>query len=97
MSTALLVVDMQNGFCHPNGSIPTIAAPLVDNDRVVRRNVEAVNRARTIGVPRPAAPTSAAITTIESDIIMHWFTPSMTGAMARGSLTLRRICARVAP
>ena len=51
MTTALLVVDMQNGFCHPKGSIPTIAAPLVDNDRVVRRNVEAVNRARAIDMP----------------------------------------------
>jgi ureidoacrylate peracid hydrolase len=51
MTTALLVVDMQNGFCHPKGSIPTIAAPLVDNDRVVRRNVEAVSRSRALDLP----------------------------------------------
>jgi nicotinamidase-related amidase len=51
MTTALLVVDMQNGFCHPNGSIPSIAAPLVNNARVLRRNVEAVNRARALGRP----------------------------------------------
>ncbi len=51
MTSALLVIDMQNGFCHPDGSIPSIAAPLVNNDRVVRRNVEALNRARALGRP----------------------------------------------
>jgi nicotinamidase-related amidase len=27
-STALLVVDMQNGFCHPDGSFPQIGRGL---------------------------------------------------------------------
>jgi ureidoacrylate peracid hydrolase len=51
MTTALLVIDMQNGFCHRRGSIPTLVGPLVDNDRVVRRNVEAIDRARVLNLP----------------------------------------------
>jgi hypothetical protein len=33
--------------------------------------------ARTTGTPRPVAPTSAAITTIDSDSMMVWFRPAM--------------------
>ena len=33
--------------------------------------------ARTTGLPSPSAPTSAAITTIESDSMMHWVRPAM--------------------
>ena len=33
--------------------------------------------ARTTGTPRPSAPTSAAITTIESDSMMVWLSPAM--------------------
>ncbi|HVX46182.1 MAG TPA: isochorismatase family cysteine hydrolase [Mycobacteriales bacterium] len=49
--TALLVIDMQNAFCHPAGSIPTLMAPLVNNDAVLERNVEALARARAAGLP----------------------------------------------
>lgn len=49
--TALLVIDMQNAFCHPSGSIPTLMAPLVNNDAVVARNAEALARARAAGLP----------------------------------------------
>ncbi len=36
-----------------------------------------VPSARTTGVPSPAAPTSAAITTIDRLSMMHWVTPAM--------------------
>lgn len=49
--SALLIIDMQNAFCHPSGSIPKLMAPLVNNDAVVARNVEALARARAAGIP----------------------------------------------
>jgi hypothetical protein len=33
--------------------------------------------ARTTGTPSPSAPTSAAITTIDSDSMIVWFSPAM--------------------
>ena len=38
--------------------------------------------ARTTGLPSPSAPTSAAITTIESASMMHWVRPAMIVGMA---------------
>lgn len=50
-STALLVVDMQNGFCHPNGSLPGLGMALADVDRSVRQSALAVEQARRAGLP----------------------------------------------
>ena len=43
--------------------------------------------ARTTGLPSPSAPTSAAITTIDSDSMMHWVMPAMIVGSAWGSST----------
>jgi len=51
MSTALLVVDMQNGFCHPDGSLPKLGRALAGADAAVARAATAVERARAAGVP----------------------------------------------
>ena len=53
--------------------------------------------ARTVGVPSPPAPTRAAITTIDSDSMMHWLTPAMIVGSAAGSLTFISSCQRVQP
>jgi len=50
-STALLVVDMQNGFCHANGSLPSLGMALADADRSVRQTPLAVEQARRAGLP----------------------------------------------
>ncbi|HEX4360770.1 MAG TPA: isochorismatase family cysteine hydrolase [Pseudonocardia sp.] len=50
-STALLVVDMQNGFCHPDGSLPSLGMALADADRSVRQSALAVEQARRAGLP----------------------------------------------
>jgi ureidoacrylate peracid hydrolase len=50
-STALLVVDMQNGFCHPEGSLPSLGLSLADADRSVRQSALAVEQARRAGMP----------------------------------------------
>ncbi|MDB4873474.1 MAG: isochorismatase hydrolase [Gemmatimonadales bacterium] len=49
--TALLVVDMQNGFCSSGGSFVTIAGALHDIDRVVRTVNSTIVRAREFGMP----------------------------------------------
>jgi ureidoacrylate peracid hydrolase len=51
MSQALIVVDMQNGFCHPQGSLPRIGRPLEGVEEAVKGCVAAVADARTAGVP----------------------------------------------
>lgn len=52
MSTpVLVVVDMQNGFCHPNGSMPTIGYGLHGVESAVANTALAVADARTAGVP----------------------------------------------
>src|SRR5205807_5303398 len=56
-----------------------------------------VFRARTTGTPRPPAPTSAAITTIERLSMMHWLTPASSSGAALGSSTFHRSCQGVAP
>src|SRR5690606_12789438 len=46
--------------------------------------------ARTTGLPRPLAPISAAITTIDRQSMMHWVSPAMMVGMAAGSSTFHR-------
>jgi ureidoacrylate peracid hydrolase len=48
---ALIVVDMQNGFCHPEGSFPTVGLGLEGVDAAVRNAAIAVKQARAAGVP----------------------------------------------
>ncbi|MBV9383671.1 MAG: cysteine hydrolase [Streptosporangiaceae bacterium] len=48
---ALLVVDMQNGFCHPEGSFARMDMGLEDADAAVRNAAVAVGQARSAGVP----------------------------------------------
>ena len=50
-SSALIVVDMQNGFCHPDGSLPRLGMALADVDRAVTRSALAVEQARRAGQP----------------------------------------------
>lgn len=49
--TALIVVDVQNGFCHPDGSLPRLGMPLADVDRAVTQSALAVEQAREAGIP----------------------------------------------
>jgi len=49
--SALIVVDMQNGFCHPEGSLPALGMALADVDRAVRQSALAVEQARRAGLP----------------------------------------------
>ena len=48
---ALLVVDMQNGFCHPEGSFARIGMGIEGADAAVRNAAIAVGQARSAGVP----------------------------------------------
>jgi ureidoacrylate peracid hydrolase len=48
---ALLVVDMQNGFCHPEGSFPRIGMGLEGADLAVRNAAVAVAQARRAAIP----------------------------------------------
>src|SRR3974390_2173598 len=48
---ALLVVDMQNGFCHPDGSFPRIGRGLEGAMDAVRTASVAVGQARRGGLP----------------------------------------------
>src|SRR5215469_14019928 len=48
---ALLVVDMQNGFCHPDGSFPRIGRGLEGAMDAVRTASVAVGQARRAGLP----------------------------------------------
>src|SRR5882757_6609269 len=49
--SALIVVDMQNGFCHPDGSLPGLGLSLADVDRSVRQSALAVEQARAADLP----------------------------------------------
>lgn len=51
MDRALIVVDMQNGFCHPDGSLPQLGLSLGGVDAAVRGAAVAVRQARAAGVP----------------------------------------------
>jgi len=48
---ALLVVDMQNGFCHPDGSFPRVGRGLEGAMEAVANAAVAVGQARQAGVP----------------------------------------------
>src|ERR1700761_9619053 len=48
---ALLVVDMQNGFCHPEGSFPRIGRGLEGAASAVANAAVAVRQARTAAIP----------------------------------------------
>ncbi|HEY1467385.1 MAG TPA: isochorismatase family cysteine hydrolase [Acidimicrobiales bacterium] len=48
---ALLVIDMQNGFLHPDGSIPRNDKPMLEVERVVAETVDLVAAAREAGLP----------------------------------------------
>jgi len=48
---ALLVIDMQNGFCHPEGSFTRIGEGLEDAMEAVRNAAVAVEQARRAGIP----------------------------------------------
>ena len=51
MNRALLVVDMQNGFCHPEGSFTRIGMGLEGADDAVRNAAIAVTQARRAAIP----------------------------------------------
>jgi ureidoacrylate peracid hydrolase len=51
MSRALIVVDMQNGFCHPAGSLPRLGMALAGAESAVGQAAVAVRQARAAGVP----------------------------------------------
>lgn len=51
MSRALIVVDMQNGFCHPAGSLPRLGMALAGAESAVRQAAVAVRQARAAAVP----------------------------------------------
>ncbi len=48
---ALLVIDMQNGFCHPDGSFARMDMGLEGAQEAVRNAAVAVGQARRAGVP----------------------------------------------
>src|ERR1700758_3708878 len=48
---ALLVVDMQNGFCHPDGSFPKIGRGLEGAMDAVAKAADAVGQARAADIP----------------------------------------------
>ncbi len=50
-SRALLVVDMQNGFCHPEGSFPRIGRGLEGAEEACRNAAVAVRQARQAEIP----------------------------------------------
>lgn len=50
-SGALLVVDMQNGFLHPGGSLATRGRSIHGAVPLVGRIAQVIDRARTAGVP----------------------------------------------
>jgi ureidoacrylate peracid hydrolase len=51
VNRALLVVDMQNGFCDPEGSFTRIGMGLEGVDEAVRNAAIAVGQARRAGIP----------------------------------------------
>ncbi len=51
MNRALLVVDMQNGFCHPEGSFTRIGMGLEGADAAIRNAAAAIGQARRAAIP----------------------------------------------
>jgi ureidoacrylate peracid hydrolase len=50
-ATALLVVDMQNGFCHPNGSFGTAGADVSGCANAIPAVVALIDAAHAAGIP----------------------------------------------
>lgn len=48
---ALIVVDMQNGFCHPDGSHSRLGFGLEGGERAVRNTSIVIDQARAAGIP----------------------------------------------
>ncbi|WP_236794312.1 cysteine hydrolase family protein [Amycolatopsis sp. GM8] len=48
---AMIVVDVQNGFCHPDGSLPKLGLPLEGAEAAVANSARAVESARAQGIP----------------------------------------------
>jgi ureidoacrylate peracid hydrolase len=48
---ALLVIDMQNGFVHPEGSVSRDGGPMLEVERVMDETVQLVAEARAAGLP----------------------------------------------
>jgi len=51
VDTAVLVIDMQNGFVHPEGSVPKADRALPDMDKVIAENAAMIAAAREAGLP----------------------------------------------
>ena len=51
MSSALIVIDMQNGFIHPEGSLPSLGLGMPGVEAVIAENGEAIAAARAAGIP----------------------------------------------
>lgn len=51
MDTALLVIDMQNGFVHSEGSLPSVGLGLPRTPEVIAANAAAIKAARAVGMP----------------------------------------------
>lgn len=51
MRTAVLVIDMQNGFVHPQGSLPTNGMGLPRSPEVIAENAALIAQARSLGLP----------------------------------------------
>ncbi|GAA1504305.1 cysteine hydrolase family protein [Nocardioides humi] len=51
MTTALLVIDMQNGFVHDKGSLPSNGNGLPNTAAVIAENRDLIAEARRLGVP----------------------------------------------
>jgi ureidoacrylate peracid hydrolase len=51
MTRALIVIDMQNGFCHPDGSFARIGMGLEGAKEAVENAAVAVSLARQAGIP----------------------------------------------
>jgi nicotinamidase-related amidase len=51
MSAAIIVVDMQNGFVHPEGSVARLGMDLVDREAVIAENAALLEEARRFEIP----------------------------------------------
>src|ERR1700754_253429 len=49
--SALLVIDMQNGFCHPDGSLPSLGLSLAGVEAAVRHTADVIERTKQSGEP----------------------------------------------
>ncbi len=50
-NTALIVIDLQNGFCHPDGSFAQMEMPVENLAAAIPGSVRLVDAARSAGVP----------------------------------------------